>query len=186
VWSRFLSTVVCLVALLLGACSSRAASPAEEQEKASLSAELVTRFGPQPFTGKVAPDFTLNDLSGKPMTLSALRGSVVLLDFWATWCPPCQASMPHLERLHQEFGAKGLTVLGVTDEEKATVEPFLKANRVTFTILLDPKQAAVTSYRVTTIPRTLIIDREGKVAADFAEPQQESSLRAELAKLGIK
>jgi peroxiredoxin len=94
--------------------------------------------------------------------------------------------MPHLEKLHQEFGGKGLTVLGVTDEEKATVEPFLKANKVTFTILLDPKQAAVTPYQVTAIPRTLIIDREGKVAADFTGLQQESVLRAELAKLGIK
>jgi peroxiredoxin/outer membrane lipoprotein-sorting protein len=148
-------------------------------------AELVTKFGPQPLTGKSAPDFTLNDLSGKLVTLSALRGSVVILDFWATWCGPCEVSMPHLEKLHQEFGGKGLTVLGVTDEEKATVEPFLKDHNVTFTILLDPKQAALTSYRVTTIPRTLIIDREGKVAADSAELQQESVLRAELAKLGI-
>jgi peroxiredoxin/outer membrane lipoprotein-sorting protein len=149
-------------------------------------AELVTKFGPQPLTSKLAPDFTLNSLSGKPVTLSALRGGVVILDFWATWCPPCRAGLPHLEKLSQEFQGKGLTVLGVSSEEKATIETFLKDQKVTFTILLDPKGVGEAPYQVTAIPRTLIIDREGKVADDFTGLQEERTLRAALAKLGIK
>jgi len=149
-------------------------------------AELVTQFGLRPLTGKAAPDFTLSDLSGNPVTVSALRGGIVLLYFLTTSAPPCQAAMPYLEKLHQEFQAQGLTVLGVTDEEKTTVETFLKDHNVTFTILLDPKGVAGIPYRVTFIPRTFIIDREGKVAADFTGPQEESVLRAKLAELGIK
>lgn len=149
-------------------------------------AELVTRFGPQPLTGKPAPDFTLTSLDGKSVTLSQLRGGVVLLDFWATWCAPCRAAMPHLEKLHQEFGGKGLTVVGVSNEDRATVEAFIKAQNVTFTILLDPRHVTDRAYRVVAIPRTLIIDREGKVYADFTGVQPEAVLRSKLAELGIK
>jgi peroxiredoxin len=149
-------------------------------------AALVTQFGPQPLTGKEAPDFTLNDLSGQPVTLSALRGEVVLLEFWATGSAPCQAALPQLEKLHQDFGGKGLTVLGISGDGKETVETFLKDHEVTFATLLDPKGVAIGPYQVTAIPRTLIIDRDGKVAADFTGLQQDAGLRAKLAELGIK
>jgi len=149
-------------------------------------AELVTEFGPQPLTGKPAPDFALTSLSGDEVTLSKLRGQVVLLDFWATWCPPCRVSMPHLEKLRQEFGQKGLTVLGVTAEDADTVEPFIREHSITFTILLDPDGVAVRAYRVTGIPRSLIIDREGKVHADLTGWGGDEVLRAKLAELGIK
>lgn len=149
-------------------------------------AELVTEFGPQPLTGRPAPDFTFSSLSGQRVTLSQLRGKVVLVDFWATWCPPCRTAMPHLEKLHQEFGEKGLVVLGVTNEDAGTVRPFVKENKVTFTILLDPQGTSARAYRVTGIPRTLIIDREGKVHADFTGLHPERTLRAKLSELGIE
>ena len=149
-------------------------------------AELVTEFGPRPLTGKPAPDFTLTSLSGQRATLSELRGRVVLLDFWATWCPPCRTAMPHLEKLRQEFGQKGLTVLGVTTEDADTVEPFIREHKITFPILLDPDGVAARAYRVTGIPRSLIIDREGKVHADLTGWGGEEVLRAKLAELGIK
>lgn len=149
-------------------------------------AELVTQFGPQPLTDKAAPDFVLTSLSGQRVTLSELRGRVVLLDFWATWCPPCRTAMPHLEKLRQEFGEKGLTVLGVTTEDADTVEPFIREHKITFPILLDPQGSSTRAYRVTGIPRTLIIDREGKVHADLTGLHPERTLRAKLAELGIK
>ena len=149
-------------------------------------AELVTEFGPQPLTGKPAPDFTLTSLSGQRATLSELRGRVVLLDFWATWCPPCRTAMPHLEKLRQEFAQKGLTVLGVTTEDADTVGPFIREHKITFPILLDPDGVAARAYRVTGIPRSLIIDREGKVHADLTGWGGEEVLRAKLAELGIK
>ncbi len=149
-------------------------------------AELVTEFGPQPLAGKPAPDFTLTSLSGQQARLSELRGRVVLLDFWATWCPPCRVSMPHLEKLRQEFAQKGLTVLGVTTEDADTVEPFIREHKITFPILLDPDGVAARAYRVTAIPRSLIIDREGKVHADLTGWGGEEVVRAKLAELGIK
>ena len=149
-------------------------------------AQLVSQFGPQPMTGKLAPDFTLQSLAGKSVTLSQLRGGVVVLEFWATWCPACRVAMPRLEKLYQEFADKGLTVLGVSTEDKATVETFVKAQNITFTNLVDPNRITDKAYRVESIPRTLIIDREGKVYADFTGLQPEGVLRGKLAELGIK
>ena len=70
-------------------------------------------------------NFTLTDLKGKAWTLKDLRGKVVLVNFWATWCPPCRKEMPDLETLNQRFGSQGLVILGISDEDAATVSPFI-------------------------------------------------------------
>jgi thiol-disulfide isomerase/thioredoxin len=84
------------------------------------------------------PEFTLKDLSGKNWSFADLRGKVVMVNFWATWCPPCRKEMPDLETLYERFGAKGLVVLGISDEEAAKVEPFIRERKISFPVLLDP------------------------------------------------
>src|ERR1700687_2602643 len=84
------------------------------------------------------PEFTLKDLSGKTWTFADLRGKVVLGNFWATWCPPCRKEMPDLETLYGRFRSQGLVVLGISDEEAAKVEPFIRERKVSFPVLLDP------------------------------------------------
>lgn len=115
-----------------------------------------------------APDFSVNTLDGKQVKLGDLRGKVVVLDFWATWCPPCRKSLPHLQKLSQDkdLAAKGVTVIAMNvDEEKQTVEKFMKDNGYTFTVGMDAGGAVAKKFKVEGIPSTFIIDAGGKVTA---------------------
>ena len=138
--------------------------------------------------GSPAPDFQLSTLGGTAIHLSQLRGRPVLIDFWATWCPPCRKTMPHIQSLHQEFGSS-LGVLSVnTWDEPDAMQAFLQANtQYTTTMLLDTKAANVATgkYRVTGIPTVYLIDRTGRIAGAYVCPSEEM-LRAAILALGAK
>ena len=110
-------------------------------------------------------DFTLTDLDGKAWNLKDLKGKVVLLNFWATWCPPCRKEMPDLEMLYRRFGAQGLIILGIDDEEAETVKPFIAQQGITYPVLLDPGRKVNTLFRIEGIPKTFVYDRDGKIVA---------------------
>jgi peroxiredoxin/outer membrane lipoprotein-sorting protein len=135
--------------------------------------------------GQPAPDFSLQSLEGKTYKLSDLKGKVLLLDFWATWCPPCREELPIIEKLHKEFSGKGLVVLGINDENKATVQQFVKQQKLTFTNLLDSGGAVARAYKVTAIPRVILIDKDGKIVKDITgySPENEKILRELITKL---
>lgn len=114
-----------------------------------------------PWQEGMAPDFTLPTLDGRTVTLSELRGQVVVLDFWASWCGPCQESMPALQALHERYAGRGVTVLAINEEEnRSTVEAYV-AGRYTFTVLLDEEGSVGTAYGVWGIPHTVVVDRDG-------------------------
>jgi peroxiredoxin len=131
-------------------------------------------------------DFTLKDLSGKAWTFSELRGKVVLVNFWATWCPPCRKEMPDLEALYERFGAKGLVVLGISDEEAAKVEPFIRDRKVSFPVLLDPDRKVNETFVVEGIPKSFVYDREGKLAAQAIDMRTQKQFLEMLKKAGIE
>jgi thiol-disulfide isomerase/thioredoxin len=112
-----------------------------------------------------APDFTLRALKGAIVRLSDLRGKVVLVNFWATWCVPCRTEMPAIEALYQRYKDRGLEVLAVNLDVLSTagVETFVKEVSVTFPIVLDPSWAVAQLYRVGGLPTTYLIDRGGNV-----------------------
>jgi thiol-disulfide isomerase/thioredoxin len=113
-----------------------------------------------------APDFTLASLDGKQVSLSALKGNLVFVNFWATWCPPCQAEIPSLKALYEKLKGKGLIILGVDVAEKAgDVGKFVKDKAMTFPVLLDANSAVGRVYASQSIPVTYIIDRGGTVLA---------------------
>ncbi|GHV76545.1 thioredoxin [Spirochaetia bacterium] len=116
---------------------------------------------------RLPKDFTLNTVNatgGNRITLSGLKGKVVFLNFWATWCPPCRAEMPSMEILHQRFQNDGLVFLSVDIMESSEeVQKFLTKNKLTFTTTLDTNGSVSDDYNIQAIPTTYIIDRDGKI-----------------------
>jgi peroxiredoxin len=110
-------------------------------------------------------DFTLTDLHGKAWNLKELRGKVVLLNFWATWCPPCRKEMPDLETLYVRFKDQGFVVLAISDEDAAKVRPFLAGQNITYPVLLDRGRKVNQQFQIEGIPKSFVYDRNGKLVA---------------------
>jgi peroxiredoxin len=132
------------------------------------------------------PEFTLTDLSGKKWTFSELRGKVVLVNFWATWCPPCRKEMPDLDALYKRFEAKGFVVLGISDEELKKVEPFISERKVSFPVLLDPGRKVNDLFVVEGIPKSFVYDREGKLVAQSIDMRTQKQFLEMLKKAGLE
>jgi thiol-disulfide isomerase/thioredoxin len=117
-------------------------------------------------TGKDAPSFRGVSLDGKTYSLDALKGKPVLLDFWASWCGPCLRSMPVVERLHNDYQARGLVVLAVdVGETREVVEKFLKTKSVPYPVIMGDEAGIPTAYGVSVYPTFVMIGQDGKVAA---------------------
>ncbi|GLB60794.1 peroxiredoxin family protein [Cytobacillus sp. NCCP-133] len=110
--------------------------------------------------GLKAPDFELKNLEGETVKLSDYKGKKIMLNFWATWCPPCKAEMPDIQKFYTEKGNK-IVILAVNIDPQYDVEGFAKEMRVNFPILLDEDEKAVKAYQILTIPTTFFIDEQG-------------------------
>ena len=130
-------------------------------------------------------DFTLTDLSGKSWTLSALRGKVVLVNFWATWCPPCRKEMPDLDALAHRFASQGLVVLSLSDEDRPKVAGYISSHNLKYPILLDTGGSTAKSFHVQGIPKTFIFDRNGKLAAQSIDMRTQGQFLLMLQQAGI-
>ncbi len=117
--------------------------------------------------GSVAPDFALPGLNGAPIRLSDQQGKVILLNIWATWCPPCRAEMPSMEKLYQAYRDRGLVILAVSEDRTGpeTVASFVRELALTFPILLDPAGELVGQYGVRGLPTSYLLDRRGRVVS---------------------
>ncbi len=136
-----------------------------------LVASPYSRQGEGGTIGSTAKDFAF-ELNGRPARLSDLRGKVVILNFWATWCPPCVEEMPSLNRMHQQITSTGSTVLGISiDEDEAQYQKFLREYQVPFPTFRDPSQSIARSYGTFGWPETYIISRDGKIARKLIGPQ---------------
>jgi len=124
--------------------------------------------------GSRAPDFRLPVLAGGEQELAALRGRLVLVNFWATWCPPCVAELPSLERLHRSLGPEGLVVLGVSvDEDESALRRFVREHGLTFPMLRDPGgRGTAAAYGIGGYPETLIVGPDGVVLESYRGPAQ--------------
>ncbi len=127
---------------------------------------LATGCSPNPTQGtkvhSLAPDFQLYNLDGNRVSLSDFRGKPVLINFWATWCPPCRAEMPYIQEIYEEWTNKGLLVLAINIGERSSkVEEFMRSNSLSFAVLLDTKQDVAQRYNITGIPTTFFIDKDG-------------------------
>lgn len=141
--ARAILPIILILGLVLAGCSSGFES-------------LVARVG------EPGPDFELEDLRGQTISLRNLRGSPVMLNFWATWCPACRAEMPYLQQTYEEWSDKGLVLLAINiGESRATIEQFMLSNNLSLPVLLDIREVVARKYNITAIPTTLFIDKDG-------------------------
>jgi len=123
--------------------------------------------------GHPAPDFVLSRLDGSELALSGLRGRVVLVNFWATWCKPCEDEMPAMERLYRELGGDGFELLAVSvDDADDPVRAFRDRLGLSFPILRDPEKRAATTYQTFRFPESWLIDAGGTVVARYVGPRE--------------
>jgi peroxiredoxin len=146
------------------------AAPADTKPtpKSGLSLEEAVRELDliRPARPKRAEDFAVTLVQGDTLTLKEQRGKAVMVNFWATWCPPCREEMPAMERLHRRHQARGFVLLAVSvDTDAALVKPFLAQHKLTFPVALDAKMELANAYGVRALPASFLIDREGNLAA---------------------
>jgi peroxiredoxin len=131
--------------------------------------------------GNLAPDFELGSIDGKATKLSSLRGKKVILNFWATWCPPCRLEMPEMEKFYTENKNEGLEIIAVNltkaEKSRADVPPFIKADAITFPVLMDENGDAAQLYEISSIPASFIIDTQGVIQDKIVGPMTINSMQ---------
>jgi peroxiredoxin len=131
-------------------------------------------------------DFAQTDLQGKTWGLKDLRGKVVLVNFWATWCPPCRKEMPDLNTLYQKFQGQGLVILAISDEDAGKVKPFVAERNISYPILLDPGRKVNDLFGVQGIPKSFVYDRDGRLVAQSIDMRTQRQFLEMLGLAGLK
>jgi peroxiredoxin len=131
-------------------------------------------------------DFTLTDLSGTKWNLRALAGKVVLVNFWATWCPPCRKELPDLQTLYQRFGSRGFVILAISDEDAAKVKPFVAEQGLSYPVLLDPGRKVNELFQVEGIPKSFVYGRDGKLVAEAIDMRTQKQFLEMLQRAGLE
>lgn len=137
--------------------------------QAAESGEENLKIGTQ--KGQLAPDFALTDLKGNPVKLSDLKGKKVMVNFWATWCPPCRVEMPHMQKFYEDYQSKNVVIVGVnlttTEENPDNVKAFVEDQQLTFPIVLDQEGDVLQTYQVVAYPTTYVLDSNGVIREKF-------------------
>jgi cytochrome c biogenesis protein CcmG/thiol:disulfide interchange protein DsbE len=136
--------------------------------------------------GKTAPDFALKSVDGKIVKLSDFKGKVVIIDFWATWCPPCRKGIPDLVDLKKEFGKKGLEVIGVSVDDQRTIEQvpsFVKDKNINYPVVYGDSKVSQNYGGIESIPTSVIVDKAGNIVAQYTGLQPKETYVAQLKKL---
>jgi thiol-disulfide isomerase/thioredoxin len=137
--------------------------------------------------GKPAPDLTVTDMQGKSIRISDLRGKTVLLDFWATWCPPCNADGPALDKLYQKYGGNNLAIIGVSvNEEGSVVQKYLATHPHPYSIVLTTENEMPRAYQIGLFPTYIVIDRQGNLMSAAEGDKGFGELRKMLKKAGLE
>jgi len=120
-------------------------------------------FSQNGLIGKPAPDFTVTSLDGKTISLDSLKGKVIILNFWATWCPPCRAEIPEFVQFYRDFKKKGVVIIGLgVNDSDASLQKFSKKNQINYPVANDKRNRVSSLYgRIRSIPTTFVIDVKG-------------------------
>ena len=152
---------------------------------AALAAAVLASPALAASAGDPAPAFSLPEASGAPVALDKLRGKVVYVDFWASWCGPCKRSFPWMGEMQRKFGDQGFTIVAINvDKKRADAEKFLAATPGPFTIVYDPAGSTASAYDVKGMPTSYLVDRAGRIVAvdsgfrDDAKAAWEAKIKA--------
>jgi thiol-disulfide isomerase/thioredoxin len=179
---RQLLILVVVGLVIVGAITLIERRPLDENGAQAL--ELDGQLGPGPKVGETAPDFTLTSLSGAPVQLAALQGKPVLVNFWATWCPPCRAEMPDLDDVARANAATGLQVVTVNlREDPDVVGGYLQTIGVGLDSVLDRNGGVFRQYRITGLPTTVAIGRDGVVREIHVGPLTRKAIDARVGQI---
>ena len=137
-------------------------------------------------TQRQEADFRLSDLQGKSWRLKDLQGKVVLVNFWATWCPPCRKEMPDLQSLYVRFQGQEFVVLAISDEDNTKVAPFIAERAITYPVLLDPARKVNGLFQIEGIPKSFVYDRNGKLVAQSIDMRTQKQFLEMLAQAGLQ
>jgi thiol-disulfide isomerase/thioredoxin len=160
--------------------------PPEAHEVKELSRWNAAKIKKQ-LGGKAAPELSVTDIAGKPVTLADFKGKTVLLDFWTTWCPPCRADAPALDKLYKKYSEHDLMIIGVSvSEDRKIVEKFLKEHPHSFPVVLSTENEMPQAYQIGTFPTYIVIERDGTVASAVEGDQGFGELRKLLKKAGLE
>lgn len=134
-------------------------------------------------TGSGAADFNFIDIAGKPLKLSALRGKVVILDFWATWCPPCRMEIPGFIELQKQYGKDGLVVVGIALDDEGKVKDYVNSNGINYQVAIGGQEIEQAYGGIQGIPTTFIIDKKGCIAGKHVGYRPKEVFEQEFLKL---
>lgn len=156
------TTAALILILAIGGWLFSRGAPQEETHPTIRQEDLLRQLSIEPIKESLAPDFLLRDLGGNSVRLHDLRGKVVLLNFWATWCPPCRLEMPSMEAVHKELGREGLAILAVNVREDAReVQAFFREYNLSFPAIMDEKGELFERFDVWSLPTTFLITKKG-------------------------
>jgi peroxiredoxin len=178
-WNRLFVLVLLAGMLFIGATRVQ---PGDTPVDAAISEAAGQTPAPQ--IDHLAPDFTLPDLASNAVSLSALKGQVVLITIWATWCPPCRAEMPTIQATYEQYHGRGFTVLAINQaEDSRSVAAFMQQYGLTFPALLDSESTVSQSYQVRALPSSFFVDRSGIVRVVYRGPMPRSIISGTVERL---
>ena len=176
-----------ILMFIFGGCKKKKTEPAlqtevgAEIEPTQPSAESI----PSTTGGNPAPAFTLQDLNGKNVSLADFRGKVVVLDFWATWCPPCVKEIPHFIELYEQYKDKGLAIVGISLDREgvSVVEAFVQKYQIKYPIMMTDGKVDEAFGPITSIPTTFLIDPAGNITKKYVGYNSKAVFEADIKKL---
>ncbi|MCM3386509.1 redoxin domain-containing protein [Ureibacillus chungkukjangi] len=179
-----LVVVMALVVIMLGTYIKDQIEASEAISEQAVSYEMNLDQEEGLAKGQIAPDFTLKTIAGESVTLSELKGKKVVLNFWATWCPPCKKEMPHLQKYYKEDAKEDnveIIAVNLTHTERSlnaikTVQQFVESYNLTFPIPLMEEQGVDKLYQIITIPSTFMIDSEGRIQYHIVGPLDQDTI----------
>ncbi len=166
----FLFSLLLFVVIFAGACKRGEQAVAPQSQTSATTTQQQPQQAPPPpeagtDLGATMPEYTATLLDGSKFDLATHRDKVVLLNLWATWCGPCRAEIPELEKMHAEYGPKGFEVIGVSLDEGGveTVKQFVDEQKMAYPIVLDPEGKLANVFQTSVLPTTALIDRKGRI-----------------------